>query len=108
MARIKLVQGDTGPWITFTLKYADGTTVDAQGATVRVHFRPEGEEVTPTTLTCVPVTNGSDGAYRFNFPGSALDVTPGSYEGEIEIIFDAQNRQTVYDVLKFNVRSDFA
>lgn len=108
MARIRLVQGDTGPYISFTLKYPDGTPVDTQGSTVRVHFRPEGEEITPTTLACTPVTDGSDGAYQFNFPGSALDVMPGAYEGEIEIIFDAQNRQTVYDVLKFNVRAQFA
>lgn len=106
--RIKLVQGDNGPYITFTLKYADGTVIDAQGATVNLHFRPRGVETTPTTIACTPVTNGSDGKFVFSFPGTTLNVAPGAYEGEVEILFTPTFRQTVYDTLKFSVRSDFA
>jgi len=44
---------------------------------------------------------------RFNFPNGALDVDPGPYEGEVEIDFDGQI-QTVYEVIKFTVREQFA
>jgi len=106
--RIKLVQGDTGPFITFTLTYSDGTVLDASGSTVRVHFRAAGSDTVLSTLACAPLTDGSDGKYQFNFPGNTLNVPAGAYEGEIEIVFDASNRQTIYDVLKFTVRQQFA
>lgn len=106
--RIKLVQGDTGPFITFTLTYSDGTVLDASDATVRVHFRASGSATVLSTLSCTPITDGSDGKFQFNFPDGTLNVEPGAYEGEIEIVFDATSRQTIYDILKFTVRQQFA
>jgi hypothetical protein len=108
--RIKLVQGDTLPNIRLTL--TDPTTgsainVSDPGVVVRVYFRAAGSATVLSTITCEKVDGGATGVVRFNFQNGVLDVEPGPYEGEVEIDFDGQI-QTVYDVLKFNVRSQFA
>ncbi len=105
--RIKLVQGDNLPFIRLTLKNADGSVLDVSGAAVSVRFRAAGSTTTLSTLSCTAVTDGSDGVVQFNFPGNTLLVDPGLYEGEVEVDFGGL-KQTVYDVLKFNVRPQFA
>lgn len=104
--KIKLVQGDNRPYISLTLKNADGTVVNVASATVRVKFRAAGTTTTLSTITCSKPNGGSDGYVVFNFPGTTLNVTPGAYEGEVEIDFGGEV-QTVYDVLKFTVRPQF-
>lgn len=104
--RIKLVQGDNRPYIRMTLRQADGTAMNLQNATVVVHFRRAGESTVLSTLACSKVSGGASGEVSFNFPGQTLNVEPGAYEGEIEIDFDGE-KQTVYEVLKFTVRSQF-
>lgn len=105
--RIKLVQGDNLPYIKLALKNADGTPLDVADATVVVKFRAAGSETTRTTIPCTFLSDGSDGLVQFNFPGDTLDVPAGAYEGEVEIDFAGQI-QTVYTLLKFTVREDFA
>lgn len=104
--RIRLVQGDNRPYIRMTLRQADGTAMNLQNATVVVHFRRAGESTVLSTLACSKVNGGASGEVSFNFPGQTLNVDPGAYEGEIEIDFDGE-KQTVYEVLKFTVRSQF-
>lgn len=108
--RIKLVQGDTLPYIKLTLTDpATGEAINVADADVivRIHFRAAGSDTILSTIVCEKVDGGTTGVVRFNFANGALDVDPGPYEGEVEIDFDGQT-QTVYDVLKFNVRSQFA
>lgn len=108
--RIKLVQGDNLPYVRLTLTNpADGTAINLSDPSivVRVYFRAAGSATVLATITCEKVSGGSTGQVRFNFPNGVLDVEPGPYEGEVEIDFDGQT-QTVYEVLKFNVRSQFA
>lgn len=104
---IKLVQGDNLPYIRLALKNADETPMDVSDATVVVKFRASGTTVTLSVLTCTFVTDGTDGLVVFNFPGETLSVPAGLYEGEIEIDFAGQI-QTVYNLLKFQVREDFS
>lgn len=105
--RIRLVQGDNRPYIRMTLRQADGTAMDLQNATsVVVHFRRAGDTAVLSTLVCTKLDGGAGGEVSFNFPGQALNVPPGPYEGEIEIDFDGE-KQTVYEVLKFTVRPQF-
>ena len=106
--KIKLVQGDTRPYIRATLKDADGTVINVAGATVRFKFRQVGEPATLFTVTCAQPNGGTDGLVVFNFPANALNVEPGAYEGEIEVDYGGGDIQTVYDVLKFSVRAQFA
>lgn len=109
-SRIKLVQGDSLPYIKLTLTDpATGQAINVADAdvVVRVYFRAAGSTTVLSTITCEKVDGGATGIVRFNFANGELDVEPGSYEGEVELDFEGQI-QTVYDVLKFNVRSQFA
>jgi hypothetical protein len=108
--KIKLVQGDNLPYIRLTLTDpATGAAINLSdaGVVVKVYFRAANTTTILNTLTCEKVSGGTTGQVRFNFPNGVLDVEPGLYEGEVEIDFDGQF-QTVYEVLKFNVRSQFA
>lgn len=107
--KIKLVQGDTRPALVVNL--TDDTTGDPLsivGATALLKFRPVGEENVLTTLTG-SISNGANGQVVFYWAQdpSSLDVPAGDYEAEIEITFADGQIQTVYDLLKFKVRSDF-
>lgn len=108
--KIKLVQGDTRPAIVCTLTDdTTGAAIDISGATVRLKFRGVGA-TTNTAVVVGAVTNGLNGACVF-YPASSpemLQGEPGDYEGEIEITFADGQIQTVYDLLKFKVREDFA
>jgi len=117
---LNLVTGDTLPELTFTLKdsntAASGQTLDANnsatwapinvtGATVRLRLRELGSTSVKSTLVC-SITSGSGGIVATDFPSGTLD-TAGTFEGEIEITFSGGGVQTVYDLIKFKVRSDF-
>lgn len=107
--RIKLVQGDNYPWITLTLtdsSSGQALNLSSNNITVRVYFRATGSGTVLSTIPCEKVGGGSTGQVRFNFPDGTLDVPAGSYQGEVEVDFGGQT-QTVYEVLKFNVRSQF-
>jgi hypothetical protein len=104
--RIKLVQGDTRPYIRTTLRNADGIPVDVTGATVLLKFRAAETEDTLFTVEAL-LPNPVNGVVVFGFPPGALDIEPGFYEGEIEINFGENEVQTVYDLLKFTVRAQF-
>jgi hypothetical protein len=74
-----------------------------------VYFRKAGAgNPILATLVCTKPTGGADGVVQFNFPGTTLSVEPGSYEGEVEVTFADATKQTVYDILKFTVRAQFA
>lgn len=108
--RIKLVQGDNLPYIKLTLTDpSTGLAINLSDVevVVRVYFREAGSATILSTIICEKVGGGTGGQVRFNFASGVLDVEPGPYEGEVEVDFDGQT-QTVYEVLKFNVRSQFA
>lgn len=107
---IRLVQGDSKPIIVLTLTDDNtGLPIDlsASGSTVQVKFRAAGSSILLSTIACTKTNGGGDGKVQFDFSGGVLDVDPGMYEGEIEIDYGAAGTQTVYDVLRFRVRSQF-
>jgi hypothetical protein len=107
--RIKLVSGDNRPYVRVTLADKDGSPINLSDATtsVVVYFRATGSTTVLATLPCSKVDGGAGGVVTFNFPGTTLDVPPGPYEGEVEISFGGE-KQTVYQPLKFLVRSQFS
>lgn len=105
--RIRLVQGDTRPYIRLTLKDADGNPINVANAVVRIKFRASGATQSLFTIICLQPNGGTDGMVVFSFPAGALNVDPGPYEGEVEIDFGVNDVQTVYDLLKFSVRAQF-
>ena len=117
---LNLVSGDTLPELTFSLKdsnaAASGKILDADdsetwqpiniaGATVKLRLRILGGTTVSSTLTCT-VTDATNGKCITNFPSGTL-TTAGTFEGEIEITFASGGIQTVYDLIKIKVRSDF-
>ena len=106
--KIKLVQGDSFPAITLTLRLTDGTPLRLSDATtvVRVYFRAAGTDTVLSTITCSKL-DAENGVVKFGFYNGELDVDPGSYEGEVEVDFGG-DIQTVFEVLKFQVRAEFA
>lgn len=105
--KIRLVQGDTRPYIRLTLRDADGTAINVADAAVRMKFRAYGTDQTLFTVLALQPNGGSDGVVVFGFPVGALNIDPGPYEAEVEIDFGENEVQTVYDVLKFTVRAQF-
>jgi hypothetical protein len=117
---LNLVAGDTLPELTFTLKdsqsAASGKTldendsatwapIDITGGSVKLRIRELGSTTVKSTLNCT-VTDATSGKVATNFPTGTLD-TAGTFEGEIEMTFANGGIQTVYDLLKLKVRSDF-
>ena len=117
---VKMVTGDTLPEVTVNLKdsstAASGQVLDENnsdtwapiplsGATVRLRIRQVGatEILKTITMTNTDVTNGKASTV---FPSDTF-ATSGVYEGEVEISFSGGGVQTLFDLIKFNVRSDF-
>lgn len=107
--RIKLVQGDTGPQLRLTLTdESTGEAIALSGATVRLHFRQAGSDTVLFTRTAyINPTTADQGVCIIPWQTGDLDRDEGSYEGEVEAVFNDGMRQTVYDILKFYIRTDF-
>lgn len=107
---IYLVQGDNGPDIKVTLTREDtGEAEDLSGASVKMHFRSKNLNKILFSLTGSNTTQEAQaGIAVFSFTGSQLDLSPGEYQGEVEVIFDSGQRETVYQIIEFFIREDFA
>lgn len=106
---ILLIQGDT-PNIRVTLKREDtDLAIDVSEATTYLHFRKKG---TTTVLFSAEgnstALQAEAGVVDFAFSSVQMNIDGGRYEGEVEIVFDNGNRETVYEILDFSVRADFA
>jgi len=119
---INLVAGDDKPEINLTLKDSntalagqtldpdDSSTwalIDISDPTVKVKFRALGSSTILDTLTCVKVAPYTGGACYMPWNLTTLDVAAGTYEGEIFLTYTDGRIQTLFDKLKFKVRSDF-
>ena len=120
LTTIDLVQGDQLPEIEMTLKDSntaaagvvldtdDPTTfaaLDLSGGSVRMRVRTVGQTGLIDTLLGT-VTSPTDGKVTFIFDSDTL-ATTGVLEGEIEFTDSAGRTQTVVDLIKFKVRSQF-
>ena len=117
---LNLVTGDTLPELTFTLKDSNTAAtglnldedndatwapIDLTGTTVRLRIREVGSSTVKSTLTCT-VTDATGGKVVTDFPDGTRD-TAGTFEAELEITFSGGGKQTVNDLIKLKVRSDF-
>jgi hypothetical protein len=117
---LNLVTGDTLPELTFTLKDSntaaagrvldpnDDATwapVDLTGAAAKLRIRALGSTTVKSTLTCT-ISDPTAGKVITDFPEGTLD-TAGTFEAELEITFASGGIQTVNDLIKLKVRSDF-
>ena len=120
LTTIDLVQGDQLPEIQIILKdsntAASGAILDADdpttfaaldltGGSVRMRVRTVGQTSLIDTLIGT-ITNASGGVVVFVFDSDTL-ATSGVIEGEIEFTDSSSRTQTVMDLIKFKVRSQF-
>ena len=113
MTTMLLVQGDTKTQIQSTLTRAnDGSAVDINTASsVVMRFRKLHSTEILFTLNASQAEAGdfANGKATFTFSGNNLDIDAGDYEGEIEITYVSDStKETVFEVLRFIVREDFA
>lgn len=117
---INLVQGDTLPQIKVTIRdknvAAIGATLDPEdettwavvnltGCTVRMKIRELGSTTIKSTLTAV-ILAPVQGEAVFAFDPNTLD-TAGIFEAEIEYESSTGGIQSVYDLIKLQVREQF-
>lgn len=103
------VQGDTGPQIRLTFTDEDtGGPTDLTNATVTLYVRPKGEQyavvVRPLYVNPELATQGQA---IIAWQEGDLDLAPGTYEGEVTVERASGVRETLFDVLLFNIRGDF-
>ena len=118
---IYLVQGDTLPQLKITVRDRNtavaGQTLDPDnqstwalvnltGSTVRLRVREVGGTTIKQTLVGTN-TNPSVGEVVFVFDSTTLN-TAGVFEGEIEYTSSAGGVQTVYELIKLQVREQFS
>jgi|TARA_R110001592_G_scaffold181054_1_gene423667 hypothetical protein len=106
----QLVQGDQAPQIKAVLKrHDDNSVIDFNNGSCALKFRAKGTTTTLFTLAAADVgDNFQDGIAIFSFSGTQLNVDEGYYEGEIEVTYSSGSVETVYQILDFYVRADFA
>ena len=120
LTTIDLVQGDQLPEVEITLKDSntaaagqildEGDTetfasLNLTDGTVRLRIRQIGQTDLTDTLIGT-ITSATEGKVTFLFDSDTL-ASSGVFEGEIEVT-DSNNRsQTVVDLIKFKVRSQF-
>jgi hypothetical protein len=104
----KYVQGDTRPQLQVTLKNeTTNEPIDLTGATVTLHFKAAGETSILFSRNFT-VTNATGGVAVLQWQSGDLDQEAGAYQGEIEIVTSTGQRETIFDILKFKIREDFA
>lgn len=109
MSTIKLVRNDTGPQLRFTITDSlTGDPVDLTGATVTLHFRAVDSETLLFSRAAVILSPAAAGIAALGWAPGDLDLDAGSYVGEVETVLSTGLRETIFDVLQFELREDFA
>ncbi len=114
---IQLVQGDDGPDLNLTLKDSmsgdpgdpdSWSVIDVSPSTtsVTMKFRLRNSTTVLETLTLTKVNGGTNGEVLLTWGATSLDVSPGDYEGEIEINENGKI-QTLVDPIRFALRAQF-
>tara|TARA_R110002012_G_scaffold92150_2_gene223927 strand:+ start:904 stop:1236 length:333 start_codon:yes stop_codon:yes gene_type:complete len=105
----KYVQGDTGPQLRITLTDEDtGTATDLSSGTVKMHFRAAGSTTLLFTKTLTITSPPTNGIALVAWSSGELNQDPGTYHGEIEVTRGSGVVETLFDIIKFKIREDFA
>lgn len=105
-----LVQGDTGTQIKVSLSRS-GTSeeVDLTNSTISLKVRKENETALAFTVTGLKTTNVNNEVV-FRLSNNMIDIEPGRYEGEVQVVFSDNGtslEETVYETIKLYVREEF-
>jgi hypothetical protein len=102
-----LVKGDTGSQLIVTLTRNDtGEAVDltVPGTGVKLYVRPRGSSTLSFTINGTLFANGE---VIFPFTTELISIAPGFYDGEVEYTSADGKIETVYEIIKFQIRDDF-
>tara|TARA_B110000211_G_scaffold118097_1_gene136763 strand:+ start:71 stop:463 length:393 start_codon:yes stop_codon:yes gene_type:complete len=109
LAAYKYVRGDTGPRMQISLNdQLTGFPRDITGAQALLHLRPVGGRVILTRELYINEDTALNGEAIVIWEEGDLDVAPGNYECEIEVIFPGGLRETLFDIIILQIRADFA
>jgi len=104
----RYVQGDTSPQMRFTFTDEDtGLLTDLTGALVTLRLRPTGGSAVLTRELFINPETATNGEAIVIWQEGDLNVTPGTYEAEIEVLLDSGLRETLFDVVVLRIRADF-
>lgn len=108
--RIRLVRSDTGPQVRVVLTdESTGTAINLSGGTATLYLKSlDTNQLVLTRALVIPSGTATAGVAVIVWQANDLDHPPGDYDGEVEVVLSTGIRQTVYDVLKFRIREDFA
>ncbi len=106
MNTVNLVQGDSGLNLRVNLSRADGSSLNLSGASANLYVKKRKSK--NLEFTIAGSVNSEDDYVIFSFNNNELDITPGEYFGEVEVSLSEGVVQTVYDLIKFNIRQEFA
>jgi hypothetical protein len=102
-----LVAGDTGASIKATLTANDtGEVIPLTTHTVKLYVRPKGSSTLSFTVTGVD-WDFVNGKVQFPLGTNMETITPGYYDGEIEITYNSGLIESVYELVHMQVRDDF-
>jgi hypothetical protein len=109
MATIKLVRKDTSPQLKLTLTDTiTGNAINLTGATVTLHFRAAESTTLLFSRPAIVLSPATAGIAVVAWQTTDLDRDAGDYEGEVEVVMADGSRETMFDVLQFTLRDDFA
>jgi len=110
MATIFLVNGDNKPQVQVDLTRADtNAVVNCVGATCTLKVRARGESATKFTVTASDSGNNLlNGKLLFTLGANLTNIDAGAYEGEVNVVFNGGDIETVYELVDFVIREEFA
>lgn len=108
MSTIRLVRNDTGPQLRFTLTDSTtGNAIDLTSGTVTLHFRAVNSDVLLFSRPATVMAPATAGIAVLEWEVGDLDLDAGEYEGEVEVVVASGMRETIFNVLQFELRDDF-
>jgi len=98
-----------GPiYIQIHRNYDDALTdLSDSNTSIKMKFRAKNSTTTLFDATLTKVQAGL-GLLKFTWPTDGLDVTPGTFEGQVRVINGSSEEQTVLDTIIFQVLAVFA
>ena len=105
-----LVQGDTGTQIKVSLsRNGSSEEVDLTNSTISLKVRKENQTALAFTVNGLKTSDVNNEAV-FKLGSNMLNIEPGRYEGEVQVIFSENGtslEETVYETINLYIREEF-
>jgi hypothetical protein len=109
MSTIKLVRNDTAPQLRLAfINTQTGSATDLTAATVTLHFRAVNTTTALFSRVATISPPATNGIAVLGWLVGDLDHPAGEYEGEVEVVLGTGTRETIFDLLEFEIREEIA